>query len=356
MTRRDSTLVVALALLVGLIVAANYISVPYVVLEPGPVTDTLGTVETGHGKSAAQSPVISISGAKTQASSGHLYLTTVQSLPCGSKPSLWSAIRGWFSSRDAVEPYEVECPPDQTSEQVQQQERQQMTESQIHAVLAAFHELGYTSTGNRVVIHSVTRTLPAAKLLRRGDVIVSIAGEHPRTTDEVAKAVQATSPPGPIHVVVLRNNQRLSLDVPTVKADDGTTRMGINLRIAPTFDNVVATIGIDPAVIGGPSAGTALALGIVDKLTPGGLTGGRTIAGTGTVSATGQVGEIGGIQQKIRAAADAHVTVFFAPAGECADAKSAAPSTMTLVAIKTLHEAVMALKAIKSGSTDFPHC
>src|SRR3954463_3092925 len=103
MTRRDATLVIALGLLVGLVVAANYIRVPYVILEPGPVTDTLGTVANGGGPNAGTSPVISIAGAKTQPSTGHLYLTTVQSLPCGARPSLWSAIKGWFSSTDAVE-------------------------------------------------------------------------------------------------------------------------------------------------------------------------------------------------------------------------------------------------------------
>jgi PDZ domain-containing protein len=356
MTRRDTTLVIALGLLVAMIVAANYIKVPYVILQPGPVTDTLGTVKTGTGPGAGTSPVISISGTKTQTSSGHLYLTTVQSLPCGVRPTLWDAVQGWFDSHDAVEPYEVECPPNENPSDVRAQEAHQMTESQTHAVVAAFTELGYRSTGNRVVINSVSSAVPAGRLLRRGDVIEAVAGKPMRTTDQVAAAVLATTAPGPIKVVVLRNNQRLSLRVPTVKGDDGKTRIGINLRIAPTFNNVVATIGIDPKVIGGPSAGTALALGIIDKLTPGGLTGGRTIAGTGTVSPTGQVGEIGGIQQKIAAAAAAHATVFFAPAGECSDAKSAAPSSMTVVSVKTLHDAVLALQAIKSGSTDFPHC
>jgi PDZ domain-containing protein len=115
-------------------------------------------------------------------------------------------------------------------------------------------------------------------------------------------------------------------------------------------------IGIDPDVIGGPSAGTALALGIIDKLTPGGLTGGRTIAGTGTVDGFGTVGPIGGIQQKIAAAAKAGASVFFAPASECSDAKAAAPKSLTLVKVQTLVGAVQALDTIKSGSTAFPHC
>jgi PDZ domain-containing protein len=97
-------------------------------------------------------------------------------------------------------------------------------------------------------------------------------------------------------------------------------------------------------------------LGIIDKLTPGSLTGGRTVAGTGTINAFGIVGPIGGIQQKIAAAAKAGATVFLAPAGECADARAAAPKSMTVVKVDTLKTALSALKAIAAGSTAFAHC
>jgi PDZ domain-containing protein len=356
MTRRATTLVIAVALLLGIVIAAHYIPVPYVILEPGPVTDTLGTAPTKPGAPASTAPVISISGAKTHPTSGHIYLTTVQSLPCGTKPSLVDAVKGWFNSHDAVEPYQVECPPNQSSQQAQQQEEQQMTQSQVHAVTAAFTELGYTSTGNRIEVASVESGVPAVHVLARGDIILTIDHKQIRTVPQLISAVRSTSPPGPLAVTLLRNGARLNESVPTISGDHGTTMIGFQPKIASTFNGVTATIGIDPGVIGGPSAGTALALGIIDKLTPGGLTGGRTIAGTGTVSATGKVGEIGGIQQKIAAAAAAHATVFFAPLGECGEAKSAAPSTMTLVPVTTLHQAVTSLQAIKAGSTDFPHC
>jgi PDZ domain-containing protein len=130
----------------------------------------------------------------------------------------------------------------------------------------------------------------------------------------------------------------------------------VSVASRPTFGGINVTIGIDPNVIGGPSAGTALALGIIDKLTPGGLTGGRTVAGTGTVDRAGKIGPIGGIQQKIAAAVKAGATVFFAPASECADAKAAAPSSLHLIKAQTLRGTVQALEAIKRGSTAYPHC
>jgi PDZ domain-containing protein len=99
-------------------------------------------------------------------------------------------------------------------------------------------------------------------------------------------------------------------------------------------------------------------LGIIDKLTAGDLTGGRTVAGTGTINASGDVGPIGGIQEKIAAATRAPVqaSVFLVPAADCADAKAAAPSSLTLVKVDTLQTALDGLQAITSGSSDFPRC
>lgn len=360
MTRRATTLVVAFAVLVALIVTARFITVPYVILLPGPVTDTLGTVPAGDTTNGQPGgPVISITGAKTQAPTGHLYLTTVEEIPgsCSVHPRLTTAIRAWFNSTETVEPYQVACPPGQTDEQVQQQAQNQMTASQINAVVAAMQELGYTPTGNRVVVQTVDKTVPAAKVLQHGDVISQVNGTPVATETDLTSAIQATPVGSSISLTIIRNGATSTVTTTTIKGPKNATRVGISVSEIPTFNHHIAvSIGIDPDVIGGPSAGTALALGIIDKLTPGGLTGGRTIAGTGTVSKAGTVGPIGGIGQKIAASVKAHATVFFAPASECADAKAAAPPSLTLVAIKTLHEAVTSLKAIKAGSTAFPHC
>jgi PDZ domain-containing protein len=206
------------------------------------------------------------------------------------------------------------------------------------------------------VIASVEAKAPAARVLRRGDVIESVNGKSLRSVAALRAAVGATPAPAPIRLQILRGDATLTVSTTTMAGPKNVPLLGIDARIAPTFNGVVATIGIDPDVIGGPSAGTALALGIIDKLTPGGLTGGKTIAGTGTVSPTGKVGPIGGIQQKIAAAVKAGATVFFAPASECSDAKAAAPKSLTLVKVSTLQEAVTSLKAIKAGSAAFPHC
>lgn len=359
MTRRAMTFSVAAVLFVAMFVIAFRLPVPYVVLVPGPVTDTLGRIpasDTSDGKPGGQ--VIQISGAKVQPTDGHLYMTTVGILPgsCSDEPTLWQAVRAWFRSTETVEPHQVQCPPGESSAAVQQQGVQEMTGSQVNAVYAALTELGYHSTGNAVYVDSVDSGVPAASVIQAGDQIVSVDGTTVTSAGQVVTIIQRRTPGDSVRIVVQRAGQRHSFDVATTKGADGKTHVGVTVTERPTFNGISVTIGIDPDVIGGPSAGTALALGIIDKLTPGGLTGGRTIAGTGTVDRKGKVGPIGGIQQKIAAAAKAGATVFFAPASECPDAKAAAPSSMTLVSVTTLRGAVAALEAIKAGRSDFPHC
>jgi PDZ domain-containing protein len=107
--------------------------------------------------------------------------------------------------------------------------------------------------------------------------------------------------------------------------------------------------------IGGPSAGLMFALGIMDKLTPSGLTGGRFIAGTGEISANGVVSPIGGIQQKMAGARAAGATVFLTPAANCPDAAGAVPQGMRLIKVSTLAGAVRDLKALRTGGSE-PSC
>ncbi|HWC35369.1 MAG TPA: PDZ domain-containing protein [Mycobacteriales bacterium] len=359
MNRRTATLGVAAVLLAGMLIAIFWLPVPYVVLSPGPVTDTLGAVPSGEAVNGqGGGPVIRISGVATQPTSGHLYLTTVELNPgsCSAHPHLIDAIRAWFSSHETVEPQQVQCPPGVSSQSVRQQGVDQMTESQNDAVYAAMRELGYKSTGNTVVVASVTSGVPAAAVIKADDTIVKANGKRITEPQQLVNLVQAVTPGDKVALVVDRAGQRHTYDVATETGSDGKARLGVSITSQPTWGNITVSIGIDPNVIGGPSAGTALALGIIDKLTPGGLTGGRTIAGTGTISKRGKVGPIGGIQQKIAAAVEAGATVFFAPASECADAKAVAPDSLTLVSVKTLDGAVQALKAIKSGSSAFPHC
>jgi PDZ domain-containing protein len=358
-TRRRLTLGVALVLLAALIGVAGTLRVPYVILLPGPVTNTLGQVPRELLPPGAKDrPVISITGRATQSNGGKLYLTTVDELPgnCDDYPTLWQAVSSWFDKTQTVYPHQLECPPDQSAASVQQQNEQQMSQSQSDAVTAALFQLGATPTSQHVSVGAVMSGTPAAKQLQPADVITAVSGTPVSTVAQLRAALATHAVGVPIQLTITRADKSRTVTITTVAGADNKPVLGIQADRVATFPGVHVSIGIDPAIVGGPSAGTALALGIIDKLTPGGLTGGRTIAGTGTVDGYGVVGPIGGIQQKIAAAVRAGATVFFAPASECSDAKGAAPSSLTLIKVDTLRTIVNALAAIKAGRSDFPHC
>ncbi|GAA4817751.1 YlbL family protein [Streptomyces ziwulingensis] len=109
------------------------------------------------------------------------------------------------------------------------------------------------------------------------------------------------------------------------------------------------------AEVGGPSAGLLFSLGIIDKLEYGDLTGGRTIAGTGTITPDGEVGAVGGVPLKTRAARRDGATVFLVPKAECSDARSELPAGLRLIPVTTLKGAVSALRALESGGK-VPSC
>ncbi|MER7677637.1 MULTISPECIES: S16 family serine protease [unclassified Streptomyces] len=114
------------------------------------------------------------------------------------------------------------------------------------------------------------------------------------------------------------------------------------------------------ADVGGPSAGLLFTLGIIDKLdgdgSGGDLTGGRTVAGTGTIDADGKVGAVGGVGLKTQAARRDGATVFLVPKGECSEAKSELPKGLRLVAVTTLKGAVDALVSLEKGKGAVPGC
>jgi len=353
MSRRGLTFVLAAVLTLVLGVLAAVLPVPYVVLVPGPVTDTLGTVD-------GTRPLVAVHGARTYDVSGHLYLTTVGVVPgdCGAHPTLLQALRAWLAKDEAVQPHQVICPPGESPSAVQQQNEHDMSQSQRDAITAALLELGYKPTSRQVTVGDVQSDAPAADVLQAGDAIVAVNGESVGDVTELRDLVGAHPVGTALSVTIERNGKRQDVAVKTIDSGDADHRpiMGITPDQQASFARIRVTIGVNPQDVGGPSAGLAFSLGIVDRLTPGALTGGRTVAGTGTIDGFGHVGPIGGIQQKIYGALDNDATVFLAPAGDCADAKAVAPDSLTLVRVETLHGALDALAAIRSGSTDFPHC
>jgi len=347
MSRRTATLLVSGVLFVVLTAVAALLPVPYVALEPGPTTNTLGSVDGA--------PVIGVKGHRTYPVGGHLDLTTVAVFGGpGHRLDLVTALRGWLDRSVAVVPEETIYPPGESEQKVQQENKDLMSGSQENATAAALGRLGIPVTTN-VVVDSVLEGSPAAGRLHAGDVVVAVDGTTVRTPAAVRRRVSDRKPGDTVHITVVRDGKRRTLTLGTRHAPHDTSRpvVGFVPRAGHTFPFSVK-FGIRD--IGGPSAGLMFSLGILDKLTPGRLTHGRYIAGTGTIDDSGKVGLIGGIQQKIAAARAAGATVFLTPAGNCADAVDAKPDGLRLVRVTSLDGAVKALHALGSGHGRVPSC
>src|SRR3954453_12883948 len=152
MSRRRLTFGLAGALLAILVVLATFLPVPYVILVPGPVTDTLGTLPGA--KPTTRIPGVSVSGSRTYPTSGHIYLTTVGVVPgtCDNHPTLLQTLRAWLDKTDAVEPRQAQCPPDESPADVQQANENDMSQSQQDAITAALLQLGYATTSRELIV------------------------------------------------------------------------------------------------------------------------------------------------------------------------------------------------------------
>ncbi len=141
------------------------------------------------------------------------------------------------------------------------------------------------------------------------------------------------------------------------QSQDSATEAALNYL---DLDPAKVKVDLELADVGGPSAGLLFSLGIVDKLdgdgSGGDLTGGRVIAGTGTIAADGKVGPVGGVGLKTQAARRDGATVFLVPKAECSDAKSELPKGLRLIPVTTLKGAVDALVALEKGTGNVPSC
>jgi len=345
--RRQLTLLLAAAGVAVSIVVATFVSVPYVILGPGPSLNTLGTLGTRSGAK----PLIEISGTRTYPTSGHLNLVTV-SYQGGPQDSfnIFTALQAWLTPREAVVPEQELFPSGQTQQQVTHQDTLAMVGSQQTAEVAALCELRIKfATVDTVVM--VERGMPATGLLRKGDVITAVDGTPVTCRADAGALIRARRPGAPVVLTISRGGTIKHFRLTTVNAA-GSAVVGVHVTETYRFPFQVK---ISVGNIGGPSAGLMFALGIVAKLSPGNLTGGRFIAGTGEISADGTVSPIGGIQQKMAGARDAGATIFLTPAANCPDTAGAVPAGLRLVKVSTLAGAVHDLQVLKAGGS-VPSC
>ncbi|QDP96469.1 PDZ domain-containing protein [Microlunatus elymi] len=346
MTRQTWTAFVAALAFVLAAVCLVVMPVPFVTWTPGSTTDTLGKVNG--------QPVISISGTSTYPTSGVLELTTVSETRADSRLSLPEALLAYFlPDRDTL-PRDIIYPPGKTAAQVNSEQRVMMETSQDNAVVAALR-----SAGQRVVqrpaVASVRVGSPAYNKLQPGDLILTINGTDVTSNDQAEDLIRSSKPGGTLLFDVLRDRKHK-----LVKVSQGTDSEGgddlAGITIGDGYEyapDISFDLGEE---IGGPSAGLVFALAIYDKITPGALLDGHRVAGTGTITADGVVGPIGGIQQKIAAASSSGATIFLVPASNCADL-AGLHTDLNLIKVASLEDAITAMDDVADGhTTALPRC
>lgn len=335
---RAVTLTVSMLLSAVLFAVLLVVPTAYAVSSPGPTRDVLGTED---GK-----PLISISGARTYPSTGELHLTTVSATGGPGYPSTpLRVLQGWASPWSVVQPREVLFPQEETREQIDSENTQQMVSSQENASVAALTELGYEVPATLTVAGTVEGS-NAAGVVEEGDIILALDGTKLPDYQSLLDGLGEVDAGDTITLTVRRNNAEKDLEIVTGTKDDGSAMIGV--YIDPTFDMPVdITISIDG--IGGPSAGTMFALGIIDKMTKEDEADGEVIAGTGTIDVNGEVGAIGGIRQKLEGARRDGATWFLAPESNCDEVVGHVPDGLHVARIATLHEAREAMTAIGAG-------
>lgn len=337
-------LAVAFLLLAVLALAPS----PYVVQQPGPVFDTLGTVPTGD--DGDEVPMIEIEGAETYETDGSLDMLTVSVVGTPEQRPTWFEVASaWFDSSKAVLPIDSVYPPGVTSEQRDEENQTLMTDSQQTAVAAALRSLGY-DIGQQVTVGDLSDGAPADGVLEVGDVIESANGEAVTDVTTLRRIIADNGASKPVSFDVLRDGEELTVEVTPAEQtlDDGSSSVAVGIIAASTYD-FPFDVSIQLENVGGPSAGMMFALGIIDKLTEGPLNDGRTVAGTGTIDDTGAVGPIGGIRQKLYGAKNAGAELFLAPASNCDEVVGHVPDGLDVYAVSTLDDALEVLETTGEG-------
>jgi PDZ domain-containing protein len=338
--------------LIGVTVIA-FTPAPFVIEVPGPVYDTLGAVQFD----GDEVPLISIPTEETYPTEGSLDMLTVSIRGDRENLPSWVEIAlAYLDPSQAVLPINEVYPIGVTVEQSNEQSRVDMENSQKEAIAAALTSLGYSFESSLTVVEAQPDS-PADGILLPEDIIVSVNGKTFEDVPGLREEIAANGVDEPAEVVIERDGEQQTLEI-TPALSEGEDPVPIFGIIVGGNYEFPFEVRIQLENVGGPSAGMMFALGIIDKLTPGAINGGELVAGTGTISATGEVGPIGGIRQKLYGASGAGAEWFLAPVANCEEVTGHIPSGLTVFSVDTLDDALAALDAIESGAdtSDLPTC
>jgi Lon-like protease len=327
--------------------------IPYFAISPGSAVDVSGLVEVVDGERFEPE--------------GQIYLTTVRL----QHVTLMEAVTGWLDPRVEVVEQEVVLPPQVPTTELDDFNLQQMATSKETALGVAFEALGADAIqGGGAEVVSTLEGSPAEGVLEAGDVIVAVENEEIELHHQLVRIVGDREPGDEISLTYRRDGEgeartaRITLTsagelldrrepapstpVPHPTGEDQRNRpvLGVTLQTLDLTFDFPLEVRIASERIGGPSAGLAFTLEVLDVLTDGELTGGQRVAATGTIELDGSVGPVGGVAQKTSAVEREGIELFLVPSEGFEAAMSVAGDGLRVEAVEDLDDALRILESI----------
>ncbi|NLZ38135.1 MAG: PDZ domain-containing protein [Firmicutes bacterium] len=330
-SRRFHKLVLAILLLTVFL----FVRTDYLVVRPGSAEDLSGLIAVEE---------------RPAENKGTFYLVTVSQQVATPALFLYALADPYTD----LQPRRQVIPADMDQQEYNKLMRHHMEESQNLAKVIALRRAGFEvlikSDGVKVV--EVEEDSPAKGKLFPGDIILAVEGQRLYLEEEVISAVQKRKIGEPVTLTVRRGNETKEITIVTASHSEQPEKAGIRVIIQTLNWQPVLPLNIDMDVgkISGPSAGLMFVLEIINQISEEDLTAGHKIAGTGTINLREEVGAIGGVRQKVRAAEKAGAEYFLVPRENYADAKKAARH-ITLVPVENLDEALAFLNTLAQASS-----
>jgi PDZ domain-containing protein len=325
-----------ISLFVLALAGLSFLPSGYVIERPGAVFNVMGEID---GKD-----IISSVDLESYPSESRFDITTVSLLGNREANPNWvQVLAAWADPDQLVLPIDEVFPPNRSTEEVRAESSLQMEVSQQDAIAVALMELGY-EVPRSLYVNSVIEDTPASKKLIAGDFIISVGGMLITTFEELKAEIQEAGNTE-LLIGILRDGTEQEIPITPILQNESFV---IGAVIGYTY-NFPASVTLQLGDVGGPSGGLMFTLGILDSFTPDSLAGKNHIAGTGTISADGSVGPIGGIKLKVIAARDAGATVFLAPLANCEELLGHVPSGLQVAPVRDLSEALKVLDQVSAG-------
>ena len=323
----------ALLVLSAVILAMFTVQIPYYEFRPGSVRPTTSSVV--------------VDGAEAYPPGGEIAFTTVSLR----KSTLATYVEAWFDDDIDVVEEEVIL-GDRSPSENRDFNLQLMDTSKQDAIRVALLALGYEVPIDidGFVIHQILEGSAADGVLSVGETIVSVEGKDITEPTDLSGAMDQKAPGDRVTIGVEASDAETVREVEIVLGEnpDDPERgiIGVSLQARNPQYQYPFEVDIESGDVGGPSAGLAFSLGVIDVLTPGELTGGNEVAVTGTINGEGIVGPVGGVAQKTAAVVDEDYDVFLVPSSEFEEAAERAGDHVQVIPVDTLEEALEALESL----------